>query len=142
VQQLERERGPDLGAAIVASIMITAPSRIEEDHTRPGHERRPEERLRSGVRMIGVDDDEFRSHTSQCVSRCLVRLRKVWSISGELDDAPQKGRGERILGKDQYIVMTHINFPARGSEVRCRDCVGAASKRETKQATARGVRGP
>jgi len=87
--------------------------------------------------VIAIDDDESGPHASQRISRRLVRLRKVWSRSGKLDGAPKEGGGERIIGKDQYIVSIHVWVPARGSEFGCRDGGVGASKRETIQAAAR-----
>jgi len=139
VQQLEREWSRDFGAAMTGIALAV---RVEEHHARAGHDRRAEERLCPAIRVIALDHDESRAHAAQRISRCLLRLRKVRSVSGELHGAPQECRGERIFGKDQYIVTTHVNFPARGSEVRCRDRGVGASKRETSWPGGRGRSDP
>ena len=90
------------------------PAGVEQQELRAGHERRPDERLAAGVVIVAVHDDEPRPHTPQRDTRDLVCLRKVWLVSGELDGGAQERGGERVCGKDQYIVTTQRCVPARG----------------------------
>lgn len=121
---------------------VAVARRVEEQQSRAGHQGGADERLGAGIRVIAVHDNEPGTNTPQRGARDFLGFRKVWLMSGELDGGTKQGSGERIRGKDQHIVTTHIMSLHTGSEVECRDRAVGASKRETNFVRSPGAAGP
>lgn len=121
---------------------VAVARRVEEQQSSAGHQCGAYECLGAGIRVIAVHDNEPGTNAPQRSARDFLGLRKVWLMSGELDGGTKQGSGERVRGKDQYIVTTHIVSLHTGSEVGCRDRAAGASKRETNSARSPGAADP
>ena len=75
---------------------FAASARVEDEHSRAGHERRTDERFGARGLVFSVEEHGTRPHAPQRLTRSFTRLREVRLMSHELDSSSQQGGGERI----------------------------------------------
>ncbi len=61
----------------------------EEVDGRAGHQRRSDERIRTGFIIVAVNEGDSWPDATQCGARALAMSRKVGNMSSEFDRGPQ-----------------------------------------------------